>query len=458
MDETYDAIVLGTGLTECILSGLLSVDGLKVLHMDRNDYYGGESASLNLNQLWERFRPGQSPPKELGPSRDFSIDMVPKFIMANGNLVKVLVKTNVTRYLEFKAVDGSFVYNSGKIEKVPATSFEALKSPLMGFFEKRRAAKFFSYCQDYSPKDPATHKGHHLQRMTMMELYKVFGLDEQTQEFVGHSIALHSTDGYLQQPAEPTVLKIKLYNESLMRFFDQGIRSPYIYPKYGLGELPQAFARLSAVFGGTYMLSKPDAEVIYDSEGVVTGVKSVDEEGNPATAATKLVVGDPSYFPERTMKVGKIVRAMAILSHPIPGTDGVQSAQIILPQKQIGRKNDMYVFCCSSTHSVCAKDKWIAFVSTTVESANPEAELAPGLALLGPTDEKFIEVRDTYAPITDGIEDKAFVSRGYDATSHFETVVDDVMDMYKRITGKPLDLEKMDPRGAAGFDDSHELE
>lgn len=33
MDETYDAIVLGTGLKECILSGLLSVDGLKVRGM-----------------------------------------------------------------------------------------------------------------------------------------------------------------------------------------------------------------------------------------------------------------------------------------------------------------------------------------------------------------------------------------------------------------------------------------
>ena len=44
-------IVLGTGLTECILSGLLSVEGKKVLHMDRNDYYGGDSASLNLTQV-----------------------------------------------------------------------------------------------------------------------------------------------------------------------------------------------------------------------------------------------------------------------------------------------------------------------------------------------------------------------------------------------------------------------
>lgn len=30
MDEEYEVIVLGTGLKECILSGLLSVDGVKV--------------------------------------------------------------------------------------------------------------------------------------------------------------------------------------------------------------------------------------------------------------------------------------------------------------------------------------------------------------------------------------------------------------------------------------------
>lgn len=140
MDEEYDVIVLGTGLKECILSGLLSVDGLKVLfpfqfnpahlltflflfnrsnpriliplfqvlHMDRNDYYGGESTSLNLNQvflfffsaeiklnlillllmfelwngdylqLWKRFRGDDKPPPQLGASRDYNIDMNPK--------------------------------------------------------------------------------------------------------------------------------------------------------------------------------------------------------------------------------------------------------------------------------------------------------------------------------------------------------------------------------------------
>ncbi|KAG9342230.1 hypothetical protein JZ751_016732 [Albula glossodonta] len=46
MNEEYDVIVLGTGLTECILSGIMSVKGKKVLHMDRNSYYGAESASI----------------------------------------------------------------------------------------------------------------------------------------------------------------------------------------------------------------------------------------------------------------------------------------------------------------------------------------------------------------------------------------------------------------------------
>ena len=47
-------------------------------------------------------------------------------------------------------------------------------------------------------------------------------------------------DGYLSQPALDTVLKIKLYYESLTRF--EGTTSPYIYPRYGLGELPQVWS------------------------------------------------------------------------------------------------------------------------------------------------------------------------------------------------------------------------
>ena len=114
MNEEYDVIVMGTGLKECILSGLLSVKGKKVLHIDRNGYYGGETASLNITNLWAKFKPGVEPPKEFGHNRDWNVDLVPKFIMANGVLVKMLLHTKVTRYLEWKCVDGSYVFQVSK--------------------------------------------------------------------------------------------------------------------------------------------------------------------------------------------------------------------------------------------------------------------------------------------------------------------------------------------------------
>ena len=46
-----------------------------------------------------------------------------------GQLVKLLIHTGVTRYLEFKSVEGSYVYKQGgKIHKVPADEKEALAS------------------------------------------------------------------------------------------------------------------------------------------------------------------------------------------------------------------------------------------------------------------------------------------------------------------------------------------
>lgn len=73
--------------------------------------------------------------------------------------MSILVKTNVTRYLEFKSVDGSYVVASGKVYKVPSTSGEALKSSLMGLLEKRRCGKFLEYVGEYVETDPKTHKG-----------------------------------------------------------------------------------------------------------------------------------------------------------------------------------------------------------------------------------------------------------------------------------------------------------
>lgn len=44
------------------------------------------------------------------------------------------------------------------------------------------------------------------------------------------------------------------------------------------------------------------------------------------------------------------------------------------------------------------------------------------------------------------LRDKAYISTGYDPTTHFETTVEDVLDIYRRITGETPDLDSKNPR------------
>ena len=63
----------------------------QVLHLDRNGYYGGECASLNLTNLYKKFIKGDGgePPKNffdaLGANRDYNVDLVPKYVHTSVN-------------------------------------------------------------------------------------------------------------------------------------------------------------------------------------------------------------------------------------------------------------------------------------------------------------------------------------------------------------------------------------
>ncbi|CAL5336560.1 unnamed protein product [Camellia sinensis] len=78
-----------------------------------------------------------------------------------------------------------------------------------------------------------------------------------------------------------------------------------------------------------------DDSVEFDADGKAVGVTSEGE-----TAKCKKVVCDPSYLPDKVQKVGKVARAVCIMSHPIPDTKDSHSVQVILPQKQLGRKSE----------------------------------------------------------------------------------------------------------------------
>ena len=347
MDEEYDCIILGTGLTECILSGIMSKSGKKVLHMDRNNYYGAESASMTpLGDLYKLFNEAIETDDKFGRGRDWNVDLIPKFIMANGELTKLLIHTDVTRYLEFKQIEGSYVYKKGgNVCKVPADDKEALSSSLMGIFEKRRFRNFLIWAMGLKFDDPKTFKDLDPEKSTMRDVYKKFGLDQNTSDFTGHAICLFLKDDYLDQPCKDAIKRLKLYYDSLSSYG----KSPYLYPLYGLGELPQGFARLSAVYGGTYMLDKPVEEIVME-DGKVVGVKSGGE-----IAKTKMVIADPSYFLEKVKKVSQVVRAICILKHPIAKAANSSSFQLIIPANQVGRKSGILKIFVLYKHCLAVK-------------------------------------------------------------------------------------------------------
>lgn len=437
MDTEYDVIVLGTGITECILSGLLSVDGKKVLHIDKQDHYGGESASVTLSQLYEKFKQNPISKEEreskFGRDRDWNVDLIPKFLMANGELTNILVHTDVTRYVEFKQVSGSYVFKQGKIYKVPATEMEAIGSSLMGVFEKRRMKKFLEWIGSYQEDEISTHQGLDLDKNTMDEVYTKFGLGNSTKEFIGHAMALWTNDDYLHQPARPSVERVLLYCQSFSRYG----KSPYLYPLYGLGELPQGFARLSAIYGGTYMLDTPIEKVDYSEQGKFQGVHT-----KLGHFRAPVVIADPTYFPEKCKSTGqRVIRAICILDHPVANTNNADSLQIIIPQSQVDRKNDIYIAIVSDSHHVCAKGHYLAIISTIIETDKPHKELEPAFQLLNPIEERFMGIAELFEPKEDGSKDNVYLSRSYDSSSHFESMTDDVKDVYFRVTGHPLVLK-----------------
>jgi Rab GDP dissociation inhibitor len=50
----------------------------------------------------------------------------------------------------------------------------------------------------------------------------------------------------------------------------------------------------------------------------------------------------------------------------------------------------------SSDHAICSKGIYVAIVSTTMETSNPESEIQPALALLGPILDMFVSVSVIY--------------------------------------------------------------
>lgn len=201
----------------------------------------------------------------------------------------------------------------------------------------------------------------------------------------------------------------------------------------------------------------------YDSTGHVTGVQVKGETAGTGSATKKLVViGDPSYwvgakhegtdkpFCKRSTEIG-VARAILIMDHPIAKTSSADSCQIIIPGADCGRVHDMYICMSSFQHNVAAAGKYIAVCSATVQENDakddaknwdPDQILAPCYALCGEFIKKFSWFSESWeqSDYSDSKTTGCYITKTYDATTHFATSITEILRIYQSITGEALDL------------------
>lgn len=151
----YDFIILGTGLTESILSGALSRAGKSVLQLEKNNIYGNDYQVLQAKDLFNRGYkckfiaknvPANSHKKEdmlsqeaidftktrgeynfrnaelvdymLKRSKDFNFEMIPKLLYSRGEVIELIIKSGVGPSLEFQIIKSLSILQNGLVVKV----------------------------------------------------------------------------------------------------------------------------------------------------------------------------------------------------------------------------------------------------------------------------------------------------------------------------------------------------
>lgn len=116
------------------------------------------------------------------------------------------------------------------------------------------------------------------------------------------------------------VIRTKKFLSSLGRYGN----TPFLFPMYGCGEIPQCFCRLCAIFGGVYCLKREISEIHFDPANKFSAIKC---NGQIITGKSIVLGSDfnltESTFPASADKgagiesCGHLARAIFITNKPI---------------------------------------------------------------------------------------------------------------------------------------------
>ncbi|XP_049888160.1 rab proteins geranylgeranyltransferase component A 1 [Pectinophora gossypiella] len=307
----FQVIVVGTGMVESIVAAACSRIGKNVLHLDSSDHYGGLWASYNFDGLQKFIKEVNSDPKRQlqvynlaekwyiekdapqeepnegedakpDPSkkvwsqasfaaeyRKFNIDMTPKLLYSRGPLVELLISSNIARYAEFRCVTRVLTWLEDRLMPVPCSRADVFSTEAVSIVEKRMLMKMLTSIVAYNEEE-MNNEFKDWNTKTFKEYLTNKGLTPNLIHYVLYAIA----GGNNSMLCLDGVRECKKFLMSLGRYGG----TPFLWPMYGSGELPQCFCRLCAVFGGVYCLNRPIDKV---------ATKTVDEGKTVVTIDSK---------------------------------------------------------------------------------------------------------------------------------------------------------------------------
>lgn len=272
----------------------MSRSGKKILHIDKNDYYGGAEAALSLQdaEVWaskiaesgsstsiftnasisqySQEESGSDVPK-LSFSRAYSLALAPQLIYARSSLLPLLVSSKVYRQLEFLAVGSWWVYSPasgfdglpsspasaddisqsrGRLIKVPSGREDIFVDQSLDMKSKRALMKFLRFIAEYEEQSEVWES--HRQTPFPSFLSEQFRVPA---HFHGAlmSLALSSSTSN-HTTTEFALARIARHLRSI-GMFGPGFGS--VIPRWGgLSEIAQVGCRAGAVGGATYVLGK----------------------------------------------------------------------------------------------------------------------------------------------------------------------------------------------------------
>ena len=178
-------------------------------------------------------------------SRKFNLDIAPKFLFSRGLLIELLVNANISHYSEFRTAERILTLKENAIVQVPCCRADVFGSDAVNVMEKRVLMKFLSFCANYE-ENPHEYEAFTDKPFTEFLTHRK--LSNNLQHYVVHAISMVKSDA----DTLTGLREAQKFITSLGRYSN----SPFVWTNYGVAELPQAFCRVSAVFGGTYCLHR----------------------------------------------------------------------------------------------------------------------------------------------------------------------------------------------------------